>query len=155
MLFHTPQPLRKVVSEPIGFPRLGRPSILISHTGPLGGHQRNGVSRHQAMPLQQEDGCPQGRWRKMCEGVPSGPGSFRELQNWQQPPPKQTQTTSRESSGQHLEPARVSPSCVSQTQINLPRGIPPPTQVHQSCCEGQRSSSAVLLMRSKDSSAQC
>lgn len=106
-------------------------------------------------PSNRRTAAPQGRWRKMCEGVPSGPGSFRELQNWQQPPPKQTQTTSRESSGQHLEPARVSPSCVSQTQINLPRGIPPPTQVHQSCCEGQRSSSAVLLMRSKDSSAQC
>ena len=60
----------------------------------------------------------------MCEEVPSGPGSFRELQNWQQPPPKQTQTMGRGSSGQTLGPARVSPSCVSQTQIDLLWGIP-------------------------------
>lgn len=99
--------------------------------------------------------APKGRRRTMCEEVPSGPGSFRELQNWQQAPPKQTQTMGTESSGQPLEPARVSPSCVSQTQINLLRGIPPPTRVHQPCHEGQRSGSAVLLMRSKDSSAQC
>lgn len=76
-------------------------------------------------PSNRRTAAPQGRRRPMREGVPSGPGSFRELQNWQQPPPKQTQTMGRESSSQTLGPARVSHSCMSQTQINLLRGIPP------------------------------
>lgn len=140
MPFYTPQLLRKVV----GWSQQDfTAKAEISQAAPSLGHRRNGASRHQAMPLQQGDGCPRrGRQRTMCEGVPSGPGSFRELQNWQQAPPKQTQTMGTESSGQPLEPARVSPPCVSQHKSTSKAGIPPPTRVHQPCHEGQRSGSA-------------